>query len=163
VAIHTVQPLFSLTNDPTHRLTGGQTLAESVAAWGEQHVVTERYQEAGLIHFYSGIPAIALPYIGRQSQYTIWATPIPNDGLFVRPFRSGAVTAIEKLGFERGSPNDVYGYAKGTNETSWPLAHHWQVYRFTKSPPSGNGSVHSKPVPIDPEHSRPERNLGYSQ
>ncbi|MEM6931183.1 MAG: hypothetical protein AAF602_29905, partial [Myxococcota bacterium] len=47
-------------------------------------------QEAALVHFHTGIPAVVLPGCGRRSQYDLWP---PRDGRpegwFVRPARSG--------------------------------------------------------------------------
>ncbi len=131
VLVHAVHPLVRLPVDPTDRLHGGKILADSVAAWGVQEVVCSRYQEAALIHFYSGVPAVAIPGWSRADQYDLWDPPMPPRGLFVRVWRADAPTAPDKLGYDRGGPNVVSAYVNvpGEDLMARPIAR-WQVYEY---------------------------------
>lgn len=149
VSVHAVHPLFSWRDDPLHRLEGGRVLADSVAAWGLQPVFTSRYQEAALIHFYSGVPAHALPDQGRVDMYDSWPPPAdlgdPADPvgrvLFVRPWRGDAPTPLDGQGWERGGPNNVTAYAATTDPTvSLPVAR-WQVYEVWRTAADPAGAV----------------------
>jgi 4-amino-4-deoxy-L-arabinose transferase-like glycosyltransferase len=106
LAAHGVWPWMPLPNDPVHRLTEGESLGavvgrfalpDGVAAWeagvdDAMPVYTERYQEAALIHYYTGIEARVLPGCGRANQYDLWPSVVSESGLFVRPRTGGAPT-----------------------------------------------------------------------
>lgn len=135
---HLLSPIFSLGDaDPVHRTRGGRILADSVAAWGETPVYTSRYQEAALIHFYSGIPAHALPDTGRADQYDLWDAPpiarAPDSDrwqlLFVRPWRAGGTLATDALGWDHGPPHVVTSYGPTPDPLVDVPVERWQVYQ----------------------------------
>lgn len=128
VLIHAITPLVDLPDDPVHRLQGGKILADAVAAWGIEDVYTERYQEAALIHFYSGVPAHALPGAGRPDQYDLWPVELAEHALFVRVHRgSRALPDAEAAGYTWRELNDVVSYAHTTDPTlDVPIAR-WDV------------------------------------
>lgn len=134
VLIHAQKPLTFHPNDPLHRLTGGKTLGDSIAAWGTDNVVTTRYQEAALIRFYGGVDATVLPEHGRLNQFEFWAKPLPKDGIFVRPFRLSPVVEIQSYGYETQSYGRVVSFAQGATETKFHQIHAWQVYPFSLQP-----------------------------
>lgn len=103
LAVHAWLPLAPLRPDPGTRLTEGALLAEAVGRWalplgisaGEAGaaqgtpVLTERYQEAALIRYHTGLPAWVLPGCGRANQDDLWPVALPEHAFFVRPARSG--------------------------------------------------------------------------
>lgn len=125
-----LHPIADLPIDPRDRLSGGRTLGQSVAAWGEASVWTARYQEAALIHFYGGVEARAWPGLGRPDQYDLWESPLPERGLFVRVWRANARLALDDLGYERGAPNVVSAAVSTTDPTGHRPVARWQVYEF---------------------------------
>ena len=117
LALHGTTPLARLPVDPATRLTEGAVLAdvvgrwalpEGVAAWEERvveasPVLTERYQEAALIHWHLGIPAVKAPGCGRPDQYDLWAAPpLPPRALFVKPATSGTLLCTDDRYDKRG-------------------------------------------------------------
>lgn len=104
-------PLVDLQADPADRLRQGPLLADAVARWvlppgvapwepgvrRTEPVYTERYQEAALIHFYTGIPARTAVGCGRRSQYDLAPAPEPAAGWLVRPLTSGPLTCATVL------------------------------------------------------------------
>ena len=144
VMVHAVHPLLNLPVVPTHRLVGGRVLGEAIAAWGEPHVYTSRYQEAALIEFYGHVPARALPEWGRPDQYDLWAEPLPDQWLFVRVWQADRRTAPELLGWERGGPAVVTAYADSTDPLYPRAVARWQVYEVT-GPPGATGTIEAPP------------------
>lgn len=130
VLVHGLYPLVQLPQDPTDRLHGGRVLGESVAAWGVSEVVTSRYQEAALIHFYGGVPARSLPDWDRLDQYDLWGGELPPAGLFVRVWRGSTRTAVDMLGYERSGPNVVSAYVNVPGEVLARPVARWQVYEY---------------------------------
>lgn len=128
VAVHAVHPLVTLPTDPTDRLRGGRTLGSSVAAWGVPAVYTSRYQEAALIEFYGGVPAIALPGAGRPDQYDLWFSELAPHALYVRPWRGGAPMAMLDLGYDTPGPSTVTAYANTADPLVPRLVARWQVF-----------------------------------
>ncbi len=128
--VHLHQPLLEFPGDPRARLTGGQTLADSVAAWGIDAVYTSRYQEAALIHFYSGVAAHALPEHSRPDQYDLWPVEMAPHALFVRPAAGERRTLIEERGYERSGPNRVTAFISGTDPLRPIAVREWQVYEL---------------------------------
>jgi len=133
VLVHAVHPLADLPNDPTHRLRGGERLADAVAAWGIADVYTERYQEAALIHFYSGIPAHALPGVARPDQYDLWPLVPADRALYVRVHRGGSTLAgVDERGYTWSDINNVTAYAPTTDPTlDVPIAR-WNVIELRR-------------------------------
>lgn len=116
VLVHAVRPLLELPNDPLHRLVGGEILADSVAAWGIDAVYAERYQEAALIHFYSGIPAHALPGVARPDQYDLWPVTLADHALFVRVRRgSHDIPILDELGYRFEQVGTISAHAPTTD------------------------------------------------
>lgn len=129
---HAVKPLVDLPADPVHRLQGGDRLADSVAAWGMDAVYTERYQEAALIHFYSGIPAHAMPGIARPDQYDLWPVSLSDHALFVRVHRGGTTMPFDDLGYTWRDINNVVAYAPTTDPVvDVPIAR-WNVIEIRR-------------------------------
>jgi len=99
--VHSVLPLAPLARDPAVRLTEGALLARDVARWVEPAatedaralpVYTERYQEAALIAWHTGLTTRTVPGCGRRSQYDIddedgRGAPLADEAWFVRPSR----------------------------------------------------------------------------
>jgi 4-amino-4-deoxy-L-arabinose transferase-like glycosyltransferase len=128
VLTHAITPLVDLPGDPTRRLRGGERLGSAVDAWGIEAVYTERYQEAALIHFYSGIPAHALPDVGRPDQYDLWPLELADHALFVRVHRgSRALPDVEALGYTWRQIYDITAYAPTTDPTLDVLIARWDV------------------------------------
>lgn len=144
---HLERPLVDLALDPTWRLETGPVLADSVAAWDLQPVLTARYQEAALIHFYSGVPAHALPGHGRADQYDLWplsfdpenpllASPPVDRLLFVRTWRADSPLVLTRVGWRHDGPNNVTAYADSTDPLVPVVAARWQVYDLRWDPPA---------------------------
>ena len=128
VMLHAVHPIIDLPNDPMHRLIGGEILADSVAAWGIEAVYTERYQEAALIHFYSGIPAHALPGAARPDQYDLWPVELADHALFVRVRRgSREIPDLDAVGYRFDQIGTVSAYAPTTDPLSDRPVARWNV------------------------------------
>lgn len=102
--VHAARPLARWPGDPGTRFTEGRVLAdvvarevlpEGVGPWeprAEQvaDVFTERYQEASLVEWHTGVPARVFPGCGRPSQDSLRPPVAPPAELwFVRPLRSG--------------------------------------------------------------------------
>jgi hypothetical protein len=121
LVVHGERGLFRLPLDPRHRVLEGRVLAEVVGAWAlpegvgprepgvrdARPVLTERYQEAALIHWYTGIPARRHPDCGRRDQYDLWARPVPDVYLFVRPTTSGPLTCAGPVRARHGLVGQV--------------------------------------------------------
>ncbi|MFZ5480355.1 MAG: glycosyltransferase family 39 protein [Myxococcota bacterium] len=123
---HVHRPLLAIPNDPVARLGLGDTLAQSVEAWGVEPVYTERYQEAALIAYHAGIDAHALPGVARPDQYDLWPAPVAERALFVRPWRGGDTTSVDPFCATRGPANVVTERA----DDGTALAR-WQVYEVS--------------------------------
>jgi hypothetical protein len=107
-------------------MAGGETLGQSVEAWGIDSVYTERYQEASWIWFYGGIPATTLPGAGRDSQFDLWADrPDRDHALYVRPWRSGPTRKLDGWWDKRAGPNTVVA-----RDLLGRRAIRWQVYEL---------------------------------
>jgi 4-amino-4-deoxy-L-arabinose transferase-like glycosyltransferase len=113
LGVHVAHPLVDLPVDPAVRFGEGRVLADAVArealpegvgpreprARAVSDVFTERYQEAALIAFHTGIPARVYPGCGRPSQYDLGPAPVVGDALwFVRSRRSGPTTCVPGYG-----------------------------------------------------------------
>ncbi|MEC7983976.1 MAG: glycosyltransferase family 39 protein [Myxococcota bacterium] len=132
IFIHLLRPLIDLPTDPSHRLNGGRNLADAVKAWGMEHVWTERYQEAAWIHFYGDLPAHTNKNFGRMSQYDLWATDLPETGLYVRPYRSKPPQYLPLMGYTLHTPRRITAHVDTTDETAFIRTHIWQSYVFSK-------------------------------
>ncbi len=121
--VHAERPLLALEVDPADRLREGEALGRGVARWAlptgvarwedavrqATPVVTERYQEAALVHYYTGIEARVLPGCGRPSQYDLWPFEVPDSAMFVRPSRSGPPACAEARFGELPRPAPIRG------------------------------------------------------
>ncbi len=131
VLVHTaVTPLFDLPWDPRDRLAGGRVLGESVRAWGIESVLTSRYQEAALIHFYGGVPARTLPSHSRTDQYDLMPWTPAEHALFVRVWRGLQGTATDQRGYDRSGPNTVTAYVDSTDPLVPRPVARWQVFEL---------------------------------
>lgn len=106
LVVHAEVGVFRLPIDPRDRLLEGAVLGEAVGGWALPEgvgaheegvgqaaaVLTERYQEAALIWWNTGIPARRHPECGRADQFDLWLTPVPARFYFVRPTTSGPLT-----------------------------------------------------------------------
>jgi 4-amino-4-deoxy-L-arabinose transferase-like glycosyltransferase len=126
---HAWHPIVKLPKDPMHRLQGGRGLASSVAAWGISEIRTTRYQEAALIHFYSGIEARPLPGQGRPNHYGLEPARLPAHGLFVRPYRDSSHCELDSYGYSRSDPNEVRVYEEVESQEP-RIVGRWQSYEF---------------------------------
>lgn len=123
VVVHLYTPVVDFPGDPTGRLGVGRDLAQSVQAWGVQPVYTERYQEAALIEYYAGVPALALPGGSRPTQSDLSPFPDAEHALFVRPYRSGPTLPSDRFCADHGGANVVTEHnADGS------VIDRWQVY-----------------------------------
>lgn len=101
---HALHPRARWPVDPGVRFTEGRSVAEVVArealpegvGWWEpgaltvRDVFTERYQEASLVAWHTGIPARVYPGCGRRNQDDLLPPPaIPDAFWYVRPARGG--------------------------------------------------------------------------
>jgi 4-amino-4-deoxy-L-arabinose transferase-like glycosyltransferase len=122
LAVHTLHPLVRVAADPALRVEEGPLVAEAVASWAlpagaavadgtperAATVYTERYQEAALVHFYTGIPATRYPGCGRRDQYDLWPTSPPTAGpLMVRPATSGDALCTDAAYPDRSGPQAI--------------------------------------------------------
>ncbi|MCB9690492.1 MAG: hypothetical protein H6736_01635 [Alphaproteobacteria bacterium] len=101
--------VFRIPLDPRDRIQEGPYVAEGTGAWAlpegvgplepgverASPVLTERYQEAALVWWYTGIPARRHPLCGRSDQFDLWPEPVPEAYIFVRPARGGPLTCID--------------------------------------------------------------------
>lgn len=132
ILAHAEHPLVSLATDPAVRLSEGRVLGEGVARWslpavGEPGepvpVVTERYQEAALVRWTTGVEAFVLPGCGRRSQYDLAPRSIPERALFVRPARSGPPRCAQSVYGTVSSPRPI----RGTDDAGRVVGP-WQVF-----------------------------------
>jgi 4-amino-4-deoxy-L-arabinose transferase-like glycosyltransferase len=130
--LHLVHPVLNVKGDPRARLEGGRTLGESVSAWGIPVVATSRYQEAGLISFYGGIHAVALPDHGRPDQFDIWETELPDHTLYIRVWDGDRPPVIESRGYHSRGANDVSAYMPTPDPNESILVSHWQVFEVVR-------------------------------
>lgn len=132
MGVHADRPLVRLGADPATRLSEGHVLGQAVAQWALPSaaepdapplaVLTERYQEAALIHWTTGIQAFVLPGCGRPSQYDLEVREIPATALFVRPARSGPPRCLEADYGPSPSPRRIEGRdAAGRRVGPWDL------------------------------------------
>jgi 4-amino-4-deoxy-L-arabinose transferase-like glycosyltransferase len=125
VLVHLRLPLVDIPRDPTARLGLGRDLAQSVQAWGAEPVLTSRYQEAALLHFYEGLDTWSTQD-ARPNQYAFWAAPWREAKLFVRPSYGGAPRQIEA----RCQTVSGGGQLAEQAEDGTVLAQ-WQVFELT--------------------------------
>lgn len=139
VLVHTAwRPLVDLPVDPRDRLSGGRVLGESVRAWGVGDVLTSRYQEAALIHFYGGVPARTLPGHSRPDHYDLQPWTPPDHALFVRTWRGLQGTPTDQRGYDRSGPNTVTAAVPTTDPLAPRPVARWQVFElWIKPPPDG--------------------------
>ncbi len=140
VMAHFLSPLVDLPRDPRTRLAGGKTLGMAVESHQVPAVYTSRYQEAALIHFYGGVPAHALPELGRADQYDLWPIQLADDALFVRPWRGSARVATDALGYTRDSPGIVQAAVHTTDPLGARDAGAWQIYPIHRPPSATPGA-----------------------
>ncbi len=148
LGVHSLTPLVPLPpgGDPTTRLEEGEALGSFVAAWAcppgaeleprpggsscgaEVGVYTERYQEASLIRYYTGIPARTLPGCARDSQFDAMVLPpLADRALMLRPSTGGPDLCTDSQWPERSGahelrPVDDHGRLIGT----WQLFEVWR-------------------------------------
>lgn len=118
---HLLHPILALEDDPRARLTGGRTLAGSVAAWSAPLVFAEERADAALLAFYGVSNVWPLHGAARTVAHA-------ERALFVRPWRGAATMEMEALGFDTTGPNTVSAYMDGTDPLRPRLAARWQVY-----------------------------------
>jgi 4-amino-4-deoxy-L-arabinose transferase-like glycosyltransferase len=139
---HTVRPLIAIHPNPASRLHAGPVVARWAASWalpervsiGEPGaidavpVVTERYQEAAWIHYYTGLEAVKLAGCGRTDHYDQSDRPWPAKTLFVRPARSGLTSCADQR-YETHGRWDHRGVGP-----SGEVLGHWQLFELEESP-----------------------------
>ncbi|MBN2799063.1 MAG: glycosyltransferase family 39 protein [Deltaproteobacteria bacterium] len=140
---HAWTPVLSLPpgKDPAARLGEGAALGPWVGAWARPAgaaldqrggdaipVLTERYQEAALIAWETGLPASVLPGCGRGSQYDLWAEgALPARALFVRPRTSGDPTCTEEAFPRLEGPAELEG-----RDAHGRLVGRWQLFELAR-------------------------------
>ena len=129
LVLHVIQPLRVIPTDPVHRLNGGKTLAEAVAAWNDPNIWCTRYQEASLIWFYSGISTHTLSNQGRKSQFDLWREELPPNGLFIRPFRNSSHNEMRSFQRETSPAFVVQAFSEEEQ-----VIRQWQVFSFSPAP-----------------------------
>lgn len=148
LGVHSLTPLVPLApgSDPATRLEEGEALGSFMASWAcptgselepgpgglacvaTRPVFTERYQEASLIRYYTGIPARTLPGCARHSQFDAMVlAPLDDRALMLRPSTSGDALCTdmewpERSGAHELSPKDEHGRLVG----SWQLYEVWR-------------------------------------
>jgi 4-amino-4-deoxy-L-arabinose transferase-like glycosyltransferase len=139
LATHGFAPWLPLFNDPGIRLTRGPVMAAMVAQWaapegttiGGPHdeatplIYTERYQEAALIQYYTGLTAFKHHLCGRTDQYNSWDLPVAEHALFVRPATTGYATCLDPLFSKRSGPNRIQGI-----DHVQRLVGRWDIFEF---------------------------------
>ncbi|NCG20099.1 MAG: hypothetical protein GWP91_13910 [Rhodobacterales bacterium] len=137
LVVHSLTPVVRLSQDPAARLTEGPILGRAVAVWalpdgvaawedGVEHaspIWTERYQEAALIHYYTGIPARVFPGCGRPNQYDLWPVGPREPGLFLRPATGGPPTCVEDADWQVGPARPIR-----TADTQNRAVGPWQIF-----------------------------------
>ena len=130
LVVHAEHPLVRLPADPAVRLTEGRALADEIGRWAipatagdepARPVYTERYQEAALIHWHTGIPARVLPGCGRPSQYDLDPPPVADRAWFVRPSRRGPPTCTSAFSSVDGPDHPRPVDARGRRVGPWDL------------------------------------------
>jgi hypothetical protein len=104
--------VLQLPTDPRVRLLEGRALSEVVAKWGlpvgvaAGHprasegllVYTERYQEAALVAYHTGLPTQVMRGCGRPGGHLLSAQARrPNRAIFVRPHTSGPPDCVTRV------------------------------------------------------------------
>lgn len=136
VLLHAARPILDLPRDPLHRLVGGRTLGESIRAWGITAVYTERYQEAALIHFYSGVPAHALPGVARPDQYDLWPIALAERALYVRLWKGTPhLPRLDGLHYDWEQVFSITAYAPTTEPTTDRAVARWNVAEIIRTSP----------------------------
>ncbi|MEZ4239533.1 MAG: glycosyltransferase family 39 protein [Myxococcota bacterium] len=138
IAVHAERPLLPLVADPGTRLTEGRLMADLVAQWvvpasaegGREAlpVYTERYQEAALLRWHTGLDAHTLPGCGRRSQDDLDradgrlpAAPAA-EAWFLRPARSGPPACAEAWYGRLRGPHPIWPIdAQGRRVGPWDL------------------------------------------
>jgi len=88
-------------------------------------IYTERYQEAALIRYYTGLSAFKHHRCGRQDQYNIWTLPEADNAIFVRPQTSGYDTCLDPVFEKRSGPNRIQGV-----DDAHRLVGRWDIFVF---------------------------------
>ena len=136
VLLHAWVPLGAFPNDPVSRLGEAEDLAQSVSAWGVPVVYTERYQEAALLRFHTGLDAWALPGAGRPDQFDLWTPPAAERALFVRPWRGGPALPSDAVCTDRGPSHDVLERGRAGE-----VVERWQVVEVGGCAPGRPGGT----------------------
>ena len=131
--VHLNRPLFDLKGDPRARLAAGPDLGASVAELEPELVVSSRYQEAALIRFYAGIPAVALSDHGRPDQFDLWETELPDHILYVRVWDQDRPPAILSRGYHSVGVHEVNALMPTTKRNEDVLVQRWQVYELVRT------------------------------
>jgi len=126
VALHALRPLIHWRADPTHELRMGAVIGPAAAAADRPGpVLCERYQEASWIRFYGGVDATTAPGVGRVDQHDLWPRELPEEGLFVRPYRGAPTLPVDGLYRGHGAA-EVVELRVGPQRVK-----RWQIYRIS--------------------------------
>jgi 4-amino-4-deoxy-L-arabinose transferase-like glycosyltransferase len=128
---HVERPLVPLAGDPAARFGEGRVLAQAVVAAAAEApdlpLLTERYQEASLLAWWTQRPAQVLPGCGRIVEGTDRPFDPPPQAWFVRPARSGPATCVgTRYGVVRG-PRVL----RGTDRAGRAVGP-WDVFRIDR-------------------------------
>lgn len=132
---HLRDPIALLPVDPATRFEEGPLLADPIRAWAlpapadggaPLPVLTERYQEAALIRYYTGIPAVVLEGCGRPTQFDVWPRdPLPAHALFVRPSTGGPPDCLADRWERVDGPHRIDGI-----DADGRVVGRWQVFEL---------------------------------
>ena len=130
--VHMVHPIMDVKGDPRARLEAGPTLGQEIADLQTPLVITSRYQEAGLIAFYGGVEAVALPDHGRADQFDIWETELPKHSLYIRVYDGERLPAVESRGYHSREVSQVSAFMPSTDPSVDVLIQRWQVFEIQR-------------------------------
>ena len=122
VLLHLVSPLANGPVDPRDWLSGGETLSDSIAAWGLEPVYAALPEDAALIAFHTGLQAG--PLEGAPQ------TP----ALYVRPWAGSASVPTDAADLPRSGPNVVTAAVSTPDPVGARVVARWQVYRLGERP-----------------------------
>jgi hypothetical protein len=117
-------PLLDLRADPAARFGEGRALADlvSLATTDDLPILTERYQEASLLAWWTGRPTRVLPGCGRIVEGSDAPFVPPDHAWFVRPARSGPPACLGTRYRVVGGPRVLRGADRaGRDVGTWDL------------------------------------------
>ena len=131
---HAWSPIVDIKEDPVHRTKGGDVLAGAVTGWTDTPLLTERYQEASWIQFYSDVEASVFPNQGRSTQYDIWGVSLPDKGILIRPKTTYPPPYLQDNGLRWTEIHSIF-HDEESKSGKEQIPHAWDVIHFKRAQP----------------------------